>query len=249
MFHLLPFLLAFLGVICSLHATTFRTFTSDDGRQLEARLVSYSSDKVVAIITKEGRAFDVPLDRFCDEDQQFIKEWHEENADLLRKDSIIDVYVGARKSKSGIGSSVGGQTQVEVITPVVRITNQEWEEDFRGVKGVLVVLARDVRNKGYYKVLNVEDLQFELIPHGETMEWFGKPTETSWYDDDGDGQDDTYGYRYKGYLIVLLNRNGEQVYTKGTRSAWEGPYAKVKKLKADTVYDEDLKTVITSSYY
>ncbi len=233
----------------TLLANEFRTFKSNDGVEIRARLIKFSESKGVSIILDNGRPFDVPLERFSKEDQEYIREWHKTTANLLTPDSDFEVYVGAQKSKKGEGSSVGGQMQYEIIQPVVRITNKEWTEDFKGVEGVVAVIARNVRSNNMFMVVTVEEFNFEHIAHGSTAEWQGKKGETSWYDDDGDGSDDSSGYRYKGTVIALKNRNGDLVYTKGTRSSWEGGYDKIKGLRAGNVYDDDLRNSINTSYY
>ena len=60
-------------LVVSLHAKDpIRTWTSADGRTIEARFIDEKKDKV-RIRRTDGRVFNIPLDNLSEEDQKYVK--------------------------------------------------------------------------------------------------------------------------------------------------------------------------------
>ncbi|WP_269542728.1 hypothetical protein [Cerasicoccus fimbriatus] len=69
----------FLLFASSLAASDLREFTSTDGKTLKASVVNYDQQSgEVTIRLEDNRTFKVPVDRFSEDDQTYLKEWRME---------------------------------------------------------------------------------------------------------------------------------------------------------------------------
>ncbi|MCB1232065.1 MAG: hypothetical protein KDN19_17485, partial [Verrucomicrobiae bacterium] len=80
---------------------TARTFTSSDGRTLEAEIATVQGDDVVL---KVGiKAYTVPISRLSEADQKFIQEWKKERKKNLIPDLEVEISSGSNKSSDRKG--------------------------------------------------------------------------------------------------------------------------------------------------
>jgi len=71
-------IILFLAV-CVAGDAAARTFTSTDGREIEAEVVNYNpADGKVVIRLVDNRKFTVPFDRFSEADQEYLTTWRDE---------------------------------------------------------------------------------------------------------------------------------------------------------------------------
>jgi len=90
------------GTSFSLQAVIFesevRTFTSVDGRTVEARMDHYNSAKqVVSIRLMDGKKYDIPFDRLSEADQLYCIEWLKDyDASFVRVDFFNNRIEGGR---------------------------------------------------------------------------------------------------------------------------------------------------------
>ncbi|MCB1063594.1 MAG: hypothetical protein KDN20_11815 [Verrucomicrobiae bacterium] len=56
-----------------------RTFTSDDGRKIEAEMVAFRANS--AHVRMNGRNFSIPLEKLSSDDQAWVKDWAKRNTD------------------------------------------------------------------------------------------------------------------------------------------------------------------------
>ncbi|WOO39687.1 hypothetical protein [Rubellicoccus peritrichatus] len=241
-----------LAFVCICRGQDYREFTNNDGRSTQAKIVKVEDGKVTIQIPNVSKHYTYPIDYFVEADQSYINKWLTDISVRLELTDNFEVYVGVKKDLNKSGSQYW-RYKSENITPTVKFTNKEFEKDFRNVKGVLAIIAVDFTNNRNYAVLDVQEFEFEHLPRKETQEWEGERTTSFWMDDD-DAYDDSFGFRYKGYSITLKNHNGEEVYRRATRKIWEKPYDKLKNLKERYSYDENLRNAEgeipeRSSYY
>lgn len=63
-------------VVAAIHQTDVRTFTSNDGRSIEAKVDGYNPHtKMASLRLVSGKKHDIPLDMFIPEDQQYLIQW------------------------------------------------------------------------------------------------------------------------------------------------------------------------------
>ncbi len=74
--------LALFSVLAIGFPVSAREFTDSKGRKIEAELVAHSGSNIV--INRSGKEFSVPVAMFSIDDQQFIKNWIEENPNAVR---------------------------------------------------------------------------------------------------------------------------------------------------------------------
>lgn len=60
-----------------------RTFTSPDGRTLQAEILKASPESVTLQLTN-GQSIVAPVDKFSPEDQAFIAKWRKENPEVIK---------------------------------------------------------------------------------------------------------------------------------------------------------------------
>ena len=72
-------ILASLLVLSLSPSLPARTWTDKEGRSMEAEIVTADESQVT--VNKGGKEFKLPLDRLRDEDQEYVKEWLEEQED------------------------------------------------------------------------------------------------------------------------------------------------------------------------
>lgn len=224
---------------CACQGEDYREFTNNDGQSTQARIVKAEDGQVTIQIPNVSKHYTYPVDYFTKEDQSYIQKWINDISVKLEQTDDFEVYVGVKKDLNKSGPSYW-RYKSENIVPTVKFTNKEFEKDFKGVKGVLAIIAVDFTNNRNYAVLDVQEFEFDLVPRKKITEWEGARTTSFWMDDD-DAYDDSYGFRYKGYSITIINHQGEEVYRRATRKAWEKPFDKLKNLKERYSYDEDLR--------
>ena len=61
----------FLFIQSGIAEEDFRTWTSSDGKKLEAKYLRKIGEKI-RIVTNRGKEFTIPLSRFSKEDQQYV---------------------------------------------------------------------------------------------------------------------------------------------------------------------------------
>jgi hypothetical protein len=91
-----------------------RSWTDKDGRVIEAEIVSADVDKV--IVNKGGKEFKLPLDRLSEGDQEFVKNWLEEQGDEeaeeKKPDEVVQGGAAGGLIFDGKPLVVGGKTNL-----------------------------------------------------------------------------------------------------------------------------------------
>lgn len=219
-------------------AQKYRKFSDTDGNTINARIVSVEREEVTIEVEGKIRHFTLPKSRFSKEDRDYIKKWENDISVLVTPDDRFDVYVGTKRSKDKSGVATW-RYKHEAIQPTVKFTNDDFKKDFKGITGVIAIIGVDFTDSGRFGVLDVQTFELGDVAGNTTKEWEGKEVQTSWLDDD-DSYDDSYGWRYKGYSITLLNHRGEEFYRRASRSVWEKDFNSLKQLKPNQVYDTEL---------
>lgn len=68
-----PFLIVGISVLILSSSLSARTWTSNDGKTIQADIVSVNTDKIT--LKFKGREVKLPISRLSEDDQKFIKEW------------------------------------------------------------------------------------------------------------------------------------------------------------------------------
>lgn len=234
-----PFLIFILAASLVCHARDFREFTDVDGRKTTAKIIKVEGNTVTIQVQGVTKYYDLPVERFSQRDKDYIKKWAEDISVRLTSSDDFEIYVGVKKKINSSGPNYWERKE-ELLTPTVKFTNREFKKDFKGVHGIIAVIGVDVNNNNVYAVLDVQTFDLGLVPRSETSEWEGKIARSSWIDDE-DGWDG-YGFRYKGYAVVILNHKDQEVFRRATRSIWERSFSQLEKLEKGYSYDKELRS-------
>ena len=80
-------------------ADQYRTFTSADGRTMEAELSDFSSDGTISLRLKNGRSFTgIKPEIFSEEDRQYIAEW---KLDTIVERGYLETKIRRTRDKVG----------------------------------------------------------------------------------------------------------------------------------------------------
>lgn len=102
----------------------YHTFTSADGREMEAKIIRVSGDEVIIERKADGRNFTVGTDMFAQDDQAFIKEWDE--LKRLSRDDALKITVRRSTESSEKSSSVSTVTERWEAGYTIGVTNETW---------------------------------------------------------------------------------------------------------------------------
>lgn len=108
-----------LGVLPWRADAEVRTFTSSDGKTMEAELVSADNVYVTVRLTANRRQVQFPLSRLSAEDQEFVRTWAEENV-------AYRLRIDARKKTTGSENITKGNTKTNVRSYLYDVAIENW---------------------------------------------------------------------------------------------------------------------------
>lgn len=219
----------------------FVKITNNAGAEIEVELLSLRNEKV-EFKMRNGKVFTYELMDLSPDSRKLIKEWEENSSKtLLTQDHRLTVSVHTgRSSKDTDKGYSGWKNMDEKIEPGVLVKNEEPWDSFKDLKATLVLVAEDVTDKDNLKVVYKDQFTFS-INFKDSYEWEGKPFKLDYLIDDNDGWDNSYGFRYRYYFLVIRNPDGSVGYSAASRSSWAEKPDLIKKLKLNTIYDRSLR--------
>ncbi|MEO0796370.1 MAG: hypothetical protein AAFX93_14465 [Verrucomicrobiota bacterium] len=226
----------------------FRKFTSQDGREMRAKIVESGSPDKVTIQHENGTFYrDLNPEIFSFQDQRYIREWREkqrkslDEADLSSDSRIeVRVYRGRDDDLNKYGNVDDRDVRYE---PSVVIVNKELEKSYTGIQGTVVYVGQSVFDRKEFKILNRQEFTMDA-PRKKETEWKGDPFQNLYDDDASNGH--AFGYKYAGYLLVLKNRAGEVVFTKGSKGDWENAPQSLMQASLRSSYAKNFRRVINA---
>ena len=181
-------LAVFLTLTSALHAGEPRTFTSPDGRTLQAEIQAATPDRVT-LKTTAGQTLVAPIDRFSSADQEHIAAWRKANPVQVKYRFLADYT----KSKSSSSKSTSGSETIttEIWDCNMKITNQSGQT-LEGVSADYVIYfdslergSKITRSKtGKADLGTIKSLQ-QLIVKTDPIELHGVELNGGYYYADG----------------------------------------------------------------
>ena len=215
-----------------------RTFTSSDGRTLEAEISNVRGDDVVL---KVGiKTYTVPKSRLSEADQKYIEEWLVNRKKNLVPDLEIEINSG-KNNRSDRKDSFDDKMGSFNFT--IKIENEEQGFDLEDAKAFLVVLGEDCDFDDNYVVMQKESFKVS-VKEGDTLEWKG-PEVSYKYDDSAPSY---WGHVYYGYLFVIKNASGKVIYAKSSKPKFNDHIVKGLNLRLKQAVDKTLKPTGRSVY-
>ncbi|PXA03031.1 hypothetical protein DDZ13_14015 [Coraliomargarita sinensis] len=211
----------------------YRTFTSQDGSKIEAKIVEATLEKVT-IERRDGRVFkDVDLSMFSMNDRKDIRAWVKKQQTLIDKAEIqadSKLSIAFLRGRDDDENNYGDiDDRVVRFEPEVVLTSDEVYKTYTDIKGTAVVVGREIMSGRLYAILSKQDFTIK-VPPGEKARWVGKNFACRYDPDYG-------GFEYGGYLVVLRDRSGKIVKVKSSKTAWERSPELILKAKARTGYN------------
>jgi len=228
-----PVLVVFVALglhFVSFSSTVFgRTFTSTDGKSIEAEVVTVTDTSVV-LSRGGGASVTVPLERLSAPDQAFLKEWVENE----KKNHIPKVVVRPnpnKREKKQEGAVENEDRQGEFAFEIY-LENQERTFEIKGASATLIVLGLYLYNSEEGVVMQRVEFNDIAIPPGKNTQLKGDLVRFE-YDD----KDIVHGEKYDGYLFVLRNAEGKVIDISGSTPRFENAADAILKLQQDEHFD------------
>lgn len=204
---------ALLLISLSAALAEIRTFTSPDGRTLQAEITAATPDRV-SLKTAAGQPLVVPIDKFIPADQEHISEWRKANPVQIKYRFAADY------TKSKAGSSKMKSNNETITTEQwecnMKITNQSGQT-LEGVTVDYVIYYDNLergnkvtRSKaGKVDIGTMKNLQ-QLVVKTETVALHSVQLEGGYYYTDGtrSRQKETLNG-----MIIHVNHAGKKVFT------------------------------------
>lgn len=220
-------------IVCLLFSTVsamsqegseFRKFTSSDGKEIEAKAIALSSDKI-KIEMKNGKTFDLPVARLSPEDQKWISEWDKERAKAFVPGLKISFDENIDKSTDETGFA-----NIEKFTPELEITNLESDFELADAKVTTFLIVENVEEGDVFIVLSKETVPLSLAA-GESKKFEGKKAETIY------ATIKAYGGKYVGHAVIIENASGNIIAHEGSRGWKKNSENALKAQEGSTVQE------------
>ncbi|MEM8953432.1 MAG: hypothetical protein AAGD22_04695 [Verrucomicrobiota bacterium] len=109
-------------------ADDFRTFTSSDGKSLEAKLIAATATEAT-IIREDGKEFTLPLSRLSTDDQAYITTWSEEQKNAPSPAATVNSDVTLDAINEAIGHDLFADGNLWANDPEEVATRLDWPQE------------------------------------------------------------------------------------------------------------------------
>jgi len=218
-----------LSLLLPVFSATARTFTSTDGKSIEAEVVKVTDTSV--ILSRGGGAnVTVPLERLSAADQVFLKEWAEND----KKNHIPKVIVrpNPNKREKKQEGAVQNEDRQGVFEFEIYIENLERTFEIKGASATLIVLGLYLYTSGEGVVMQRMEFNDVNILPGKNIQLQGESVRYE-YDD----KDIVHGEKYDGFLFILRNAEGKVIDISGSTPRFENAADAILKLRQDEHFD------------
>ena len=246
-----------MTTLVSSEAQEYRTFTSRDGKTVEAKVIDYMADvpgtkmKMVTIELKNGETYEkLDTNIFSSADQKYFKQWHADR--LAAKDDApllpdAEIKMAVKKSRYNDLNDKGDPDNREVeYEPVIIFENEDWDLSYKKVGGTLVFIGQSTLDRGEFHVLYKEDFSIDLPRMEETI-WEGKPFVNVYDSNPSNGS--AFGAKYDGYLIVLRDKNKKAQVIEASKAEWEENYQSILDADISKAYNKTFQESGEKSIY
>ena len=222
-----PALVLFTLFIGLAHAEP-RTFTSTDGRTIQATVIKVTDANVVLDHPNFGTVT-VPLDRLVEGDRKFLAKWAE--AEKKNRIPKTEIQINSNKRdrrKEDAYEDRRGEFEFEI-----HIENEERNFDIAGAKATLIAFGDYMYDPGSCVIMERTEFNKIEIPEGKTRTLTGKLVRFE-YDKDGY----KHGEKYTGYLFELRTASGKIIVRKGSTQRVINDAEQLLKLRMRDIFDE-----------
>ena len=211
------------------------------GQNIEVELLNKNGQEV-EFRMRNGDKFTVTEEQLDSESQKLVAEWHKKvsKIELTADDRIRISVLTSRDSDDTDRGYTGWKNISETIEPKIIIENLEYTRGFSNLKATLVLLGEDVTNRNNLKVVFKDSFTFDL-PERKSYSWEGRPFRLKYLIDDHDTYDDSNGFRYRYYFLVIENEGGKIGHCAGSINGWTNNPQLIKNLQANKTCNRKLE--------
>ena len=210
-----------------------RTFTSTDGRTLEADVVKIEGEAAVLQLAT-GRSVTVPFKLLIESDQAYLKEWAKQDA--LNRIPRVEVKIDSNKRDTNVAA--GYDERRGSVKFEIDVANEERGFAIKGATATLVVVGEYLSREKTNLIMQKVEFKDINIEFGKTRQLAADQIRYE-YDND----DYSYGVKYNGYVFVLRNASGAVVDVTAIPARLEKLYEPILKLKEGDYFNERFEKV------
>ena len=126
--------------------------------------------------------------------------------------------------------------KTEKVSFDIKLTNKNWKEPVGGLTGIFYVFGESVHDRKAFKLVQKENFDVEIEPRG-TFETTTPVAEMKY-----DTTDASFGEKYRGWVLMLENEDGETVYENAS-SVFMKETARLAKLDVGDYCDKEGKKI------
>ena len=132
----------------------------------------------------------------------------------------------------------------EMLEMEVKLTNKDTVRDLNGMRLEVFVFAEMVDDRDRYLMLRRHQRDVDIPKHGSVTVDLG--TATMYYDKGGEYR---YGSKYDGYMVYLVDRQGNVLKTATNKPLWSKMRDQLAKLREMHKFNKDLDDFGRVEYY
>jgi hypothetical protein len=179
-------------------------FTNTEGKRVTAEVVG-ADETSVTMKLDGGQLTRVPLASLSGEDQAYIAKWLKDSVPSL---SITPKFVRANRNKDTNGNKSNDGQQMQVFNLSVEVFNEDKSRALEDCEARYVLVGRSLEDRGLYKVLSVQTVEFSLDAEQRTTLPFKEVQ--NFYEDSSRRSS---GHRGVGYVLQIKRKaDGREVF-------------------------------------
>lgn len=212
----------------------FRIWRDQKGNSIEAELLTINATQVT-IRDRNGKVLKFSTRKLCEEDQKYLKTAFPPKMEIEFKKKQDRRQNGYRAHVSTTGE--------------ITITKKEQRAYDKSLKVVFMIICESQRMNDY-AILDRVEATFDFK---NSREFTLQGNRFSMYEDK---YDNSVGFKYEGYLAVLMDDQGKVLQVKSSRKDFEEKYALLLKFENKTRFSKDYRksgeqniSTLDGSYY
>jgi len=212
--------------------STSHTFTDSTGKTYDAQVLAIRNGEV-NIRQNNGKVYSVDINTLSKADRDYLKIWSQggnsPKDSVASSESAITVNVTVEPASATKDSA-------SLLTPKITLRNQDYSQNYKGLRGTLILLGQQSADPAHYKVLSVEKFSGN-VPAQKKIDFTGKPLDKN----PASATSSAPAYAYTGYLFVLQN-SAEDIIQFQHSGIYIDSAADALKIKTGDVLDKPMAT-------
>ena len=189
------------------------TLENKDGKSIDVTLVNADEEKVLFKLKGSHKEMSYALSDLSEESQKIIKEWLDSGGPASTRYEVR-VFTGKSNKKNDVDDI---DDRVYTVQPKIELINRSRFLPTAEMDATIVFFGRPVLYPGVC-ALDRQKLSLSRVEKLGTIVVEGKEAVFE-YDEVDNGE--IYGARYRGYCMVLTDKDGNEVFRKAVPSSFK----------------------------